>query len=96
MSDELNINNDDLEELEAVSDDILFHEDRTYIINHQIRGIEAVEWIDTYNRAIQNDPEAIKIMLSFIHMFAERLHEMMCVPDDMVAEYNESAFDDED
>lgn len=94
MSDELGLNAADLEDLEAAANRLLAHEDRIYVIHHELTGIEAVEWIETYNKAVANDTASVKGMLGFLHLFAERLYEMMSVPDELIDEYNDSSLDD--
>lgn len=93
MSDELGLNAADLEDLEAAADRLLAHEDRIYVIHHELSGMEAVEWIEMYNRAVANDPTAVRGMLGFLHLFAERLNEMMSVPDELIDDYNDSSLD---
>lgn len=100
--DDLGISDGDLEDLTDVADEILRHVDRTYIINHRISGIEAVEWVDAYNKAVDGDVDGVLLMMNFLHTFADRLLEMMEVPDELIGEYNAESLgwstddDDED
>jgi len=85
---DLPINPDDIEELEGAADELLRHESRVYVIHHQLTGMQAVEWIETYERAMEADVEAVNHMLRFLYDFAERLVEMMAIDDDEVDDYN--------
>ena len=88
MNHEPDINPDDLADLAAAGEEVLRHKDRTYIIMNHLSGMDAVDFIETYQRATRNDADATNQMAGFIHAFAERLYEMMEVDDDEVDDYN--------
>lgn len=86
---DLPFNPDDLDELEDTANELLRHEARIYVVHHQMTGMQAVEWIETYERAMAGDFEAVNHMLGFLYDFNERLREMMAVDDDEVDDYNQ-------
>lgn len=88
MSDDWGISPDDLDEIAGTADEVLRHEDRIYVIHHQLTGMQAIEWVETYENAIDGDVTAMRHILGFLHDFATRLMEMMDIDDEEVDDYN--------
>jgi hypothetical protein len=86
--DELGIAAGDLEDINETAEAILRHQDRIYIITHQLHGIEAIEWMDAYEKSMNGDIDSVILMMQFLHQFAERLDEMMEVDDADIEGWN--------
>lgn len=88
MNPEPDLNPDDLADLAAAGEEVLRHEDRHYLIVYNLPGMKAVDFIETYHKAVNGDSVSTQIMAAWLHEFAERLYQMMEIDDDEVDDYN--------
>jgi len=79
-----------VEAINNIGATILNQENRVYVIQHALSGPEAMNWLDTYNRAVANDDKAMKEMISFLWEYASQIHAMVELPDEEIEDFNAS------